>query len=288
MTEAMKDQASVLREMVKASGRRARVIAVTGGKGGVGKTILPVNLAMACAQLGKRSLVIDADLGLANTDIVLDVASASNLSHVVKGTREMQDVVVKTKWGIDLIPGASGLGEMAALPKSDLLRLAEGFRTLEASQDLIFFDTGAGIGPGVLTFALAAHQMILVTTAEPTAVTDAYATLKLLLQQGFRGKCSLVVNMAGSLAEAAQCARGVGKVATQFLKFKVDWLGYLLRDPVVSLAVKRRQPFLSLFPKSCAAEGVRMLASRLLAGRTEDDDGTAPGFIHRLVKVLGG
>src|SRR3984957_14528486 len=175
----MIDQASQLRRIVRQTSR-ATVIAVTSGKGGVGKSNIAVNLAIKFASVGKRVVLMDADLGLANTDVLCNIDLPSNLSHVIPRKRELSDVMVDGPGGFRLIGGASGLARMADLSDYDRQRLVSAMADLEARTDVILIDTGAGISPNVLSFTRSADQVLVVTTPEPTAITDAYAVIKVI------------------------------------------------------------------------------------------------------------
>src|SRR3954447_16522594 len=175
----MVDQAAQLRSLVRQR-RRASVIAVTSGKGGVGKSNVAVNLAIQLSKAGKRVVLLDADLGLANVDVLCNVDLTTNLSHVIARKKELREVMVDAPGGFRLIGGASGLARMADLADADRQRLVEALAELEQTADVILIDTGAGISPNVLTFTRAADHVLVVTTPEPTAITDAYAVIKVI------------------------------------------------------------------------------------------------------------
>src|SRR5918992_1295006 len=204
------DQATQLRSMVNRH-RRASVIAITSGKGGVGKSNIAVNLAIKFATVGKDVVLLDADLGLANADVLCNIDLPTNLSHVIARKKELREVMVKAPGGFSLIGGASGLARMADLTDADRQRLVDALAELEERADVILIDTGAGISPNVLTFTRAADHVLVVTTPEPTAITDAYAVVKVVSKRG-AGKSSyyepagrrvsLLVNQARSPGEA--------------------------------------------------------------------------------------
>src|SRR6266513_2764157 len=233
------DQAASLRTMM---GQRAsaNVIAVTSGKGGVGKSNVAVNLAIKFASAGKTVVLLDADLGLANADVLCNIDLPCNLSHVIARKKELRDVMVRAPGGFHLIGGASGLARMADLTDFDRQRLVDALGELEQQCDIILVDTGAGISPNVLSFTRAADHVMVVTTPEPTAITDAYAMVKVLSRDSAERRVSLLVNQAQSAAEAKAVHDRIAHVAKQFLKVSVLEAGYVLADEQVPLAVRRR------------------------------------------------
>ncbi|MCY0886026.1 MAG: P-loop NTPase, partial [Firmicutes bacterium] len=213
-------QGGRIREQIRQGGSSgARVLAITSGKGGVGKTTLAVNLALDLVLKGERVILLDADLGLANVNILLGIEPRHTLWDVVEGSRGLADIVEPGPYGLKLVPGASGLAALARLDPPTLDALVSGFRELDRACDWLIADTGAGIAPGVLAFALAADAVLVVTQPEPTALTDAYGLIKALWAEGYTGAVQLVVNrvrnerqgleVAGRLKELARRALGV-------------------------------------------------------------------------------
>src|SRR6185369_15597270 len=212
------DQATHLRAIARRSEKRAQTIAITSGKGGVGKTNLSVNLASVLAAMRRRVVLLDADLGLANADILCNVQPRFNLAHVVAGQRQLSEVLTPTPAGFSLIPGASGLAKMADLSKSDRRRIITELEAVDETADALIIDTGAGIGRNVLSFTSTADHVVIVTTPEPTAITDAYAVMKVLVRCGTAGRISVMVNMTKSRDEAKHVHERISSVARQFLK----------------------------------------------------------------------
>ena len=274
------DQASQLRSMVRQR-RRANVIAVTSGKGGVGKSNVSVNLAIKLAAAGKDVVLLDADLGLANADVLCSIDLPFNLSHVISRKKELREVMVKAPGGFRLIGGASGLARMADLSDADRNRLVTALAELEHQTDVIVIDTGAGISPNVLAFTRAADHVLVVTTPEPTAITDAYAVIKVLSRDGDQRRVSLLVNQVRSADESRQVHDRIAKVARQFLGVTVFEAGYIFTDEHVQLAVRRRQPFVLASPKCPASACMTQLASRLQQGVASAYNG---GFFNRMGK----
>ena len=255
------DQAAPLRQMVsESSPSRAQVVAVTSGKGGVGKSCVAVNLAARLAQMGRRAVLMDADLGTANVDVLCNVFASDSLAHVVAGRRTLGQTMIDAPGGFRLIPGASGLGQMAALSEFERTRLIDQMRELEDEADLIIIDTGAGISPNVLGFALSAHRLIVVTTPEPTSITDAYAMIKTVSQRRQDCNLSILVNMVHSEAEGRSVFDRIDTVCRRFLNLTVGYAGYLLYDPRVSLAVHRRRLFVLDAPQCSASRCIERLA----------------------------
>ena len=245
---------------------RASVIAITSGKGGVGKTNVAVNLAIQLASAGKSVVLLDADLGLANADVLCNIDLPANLSHVISRRKDLNEVLVKAPGGFSLIGGASGLARMADLTDSDRQRIVAAMGELEASNDVILIDTGAGISPNVLAFTRAADHVLVVTTPEPTAITDAYAVVKVISRDNADRRVSLLVNQARNAAEARVVHERIAKVARQFLRVRLFDAGFIPADEQVSLAVRRRTPFLLAAPKCGASLAVSQLAMRLEQG----------------------
>lgn len=268
------DQAGDLRRLVEARrqevrrhcGNGPRTVAVLSGKGGVGKSNLALALTCALADSGNRVVLLDADLGMANIDLLCGIGGRFNLSHVVDGSRRLDEVVVPLEENVEILPGGSGLKDLADLDDTELSGVIDSLGLLEDKADIVILDTGAGIHKGVLAFALAADTTILVTTPEPTSVRDAYGVLKSLEGASPEGKeLLLVVNMAGSGGEAREVAGRILTASHQFLGRSPVYLGHVLRDDAVGRAVRLRRPFYRLFPSAPAGLCVRRLADDLLA-----------------------
>jgi flagellar biosynthesis protein FlhG len=280
----MIDQAEQLRSLVRER-RRASVIAVTSGKGGVGKSNVSVNLAIQLASAGKQVVLLDADLGLANADVLCNVDLPCNLSHVIARRKELHEVMVDAPGGFKMIGGASGLARMADLSDDDRQRLVNAMAELEQNFDVILVDTGAGISPNVLSFTRAADHVLVVTTPEPTAITDAYAVVKVLARDNGERRVSLLVNQVRSANEAKVVHARISQVAKQFLGVSVLDAGYMVHDEAVPTAVRRRTPFVLGQPKCAASQCVAQLAMRLeqgVAGAVHDNG----GFFARMGRWL--
>ena len=279
------DQADNLRKLMRQV-RQTRTIAVTSGKGGVGKSNIALNLSVLLSAAGARVALVDADLGLANLDVLLDVSAGYNLAHVVRGDRRLEEVLVDLPCGVQLVPGASGLARMAQLNEFERAGLVEQLTGLEADNDFIVVDCGAGIGPEMLQFASAADNVIVVTTPEPTAITDGYAVLKVLTRRDFEGSLSVLVNFASGRQEARATFSRIADVARQFLGVTVFNAGYVLDDPRVPESVRRREPFVLAYPRCDASRCLAALANKLGPGGALAK--RQVGFFRRIANWFGG
>lgn len=269
----MRDQAEKLRELVneQANTRQAtstsgaRMIAVTSGKGGVGKTNLAVNLSLNLANLGKRVLLIDTDLGLANIDLILGITPEYHLGHFFTGERRLSEIVMEGPLGLKVIAGGSGFQELADISDWQLEKCINEISGLEKELDLIIFDTGAGISTKVIRFIIATEEIIVVTTPEPTAIADAYGVIKVLSRENPNSKVYIVANMVAKEEEGHQVLNRLMMVAERFLDFPVEPLGMIFYDPAVLQAVKEQQPFSILNPQAKASLNVLQLAQKILS-----------------------
>lgn len=243
---------------------RLLTVAVTGGKGGIGKTNLVTNLAVVMARMGKKVLLLDGDFSLANVDLLLGLVPRYNLYDVVSGHRRIDEVVLTGEAGIRILPAASGVEEMAALDDYRREVLIRSLENLAADRDVLLIDTGSGIHRQNLRLAQMADEILVMTTPEPTAFSDAYATIKVLCNRRLARPPRLVVNMARSEAEALRVARRVARVAGQFLGFEPELYGVIPEDEAVPRAVKAQEPFVKVYEDAPATVGVRELAKRLL------------------------
>ena len=260
------DQADTLRELLgkpRDAGHPLRVIAVTSGKGGVGKTNVSVNLATLAAAQGLRVLLIDADLGLANSHIVMGVAPRYHLGHLLDGTVGVDEVLTAGPHGLRMLSAASGVQEMTRLDDAQKLRLVTALDPLDERFDLVLIDCGAGIGDNVVFFAGAAQMTLLVVTPEPTSLTDAYAAVKVLSQQAGVRHFNVVVNTAPNEASAREIFDTLTSVTNRFLNARVRYLGFLPRDENMHRAIMAQRPLVDLFPQSPSSRSLAALADRL-------------------------
>ncbi len=260
-----KTQASVeeLARMAVEKKKSATVIAVASGKGGVGKTNISANLAICLAAMGKKVAVFDADIGLANLDVIMGVTVKYNLSHFLKGRKSIDEICTSTSSGVDVICGVAGAGGIAEMDEFKKQRLMCELESLAENYDVIIVDTAAGIGKTVMAFCQAADHALLVTTPEPTAITDVYVLIKAMTLKGYENKISLLVNMADSINEGRKVYRQVAAAAEQFLNVRISNAGILVRDSHVTEAVKKRVPLVLAFPKCGATQSLLTMAARL-------------------------
>jgi flagellar biosynthesis protein FlhG len=270
----------------------ARAIAVTSGKGGVGKSNLAVNLAVVMSRLGQRVCVLDADLGLANIDVLCNLTPKRTLQHVVAGHARLAEVMLLGPGGFRLVPGASGVAGMADLGPRQRAHVFEQLEALEQVADVIIIDCAAGISANVLAFATAAHTVLVTTTPEPTAVTDAYGMVKSLVRKRADARIHLVVNMVDDPEEARGLHERMNRVTGSFLRRTVGLAGTIPRDPAVPEAVRFRLPFALYDPDGPATRAVERLAGRV--GRLAGIDGLEPepaergSFFARVASWLRG
>jgi flagellar biosynthesis protein FlhG len=257
------DQAAKLREMMKTFSPRAKVITLTSGKGGVGKTVTAINLALCLAATGKRVMLVDADLGLANVDVLLGVNRPYNLYHVLVGEVPLNDIIIDHPTGLQIIPGGSGLAKLANLSEFERQRLLQILSDLQNHSDIVIFDTAAGINKNVMAFVDLADLVMVVTTPEPAAITDAYAMIKTAVQQQTQGRLCVLLNRVSSRHEARTCQQRLQQVAKRFLDVNIFDAGYILEDPYVSQAVRTRKPFVLESPKCQASYCMMSLAAKL-------------------------
>ena len=284
----MADQAERLREIVKENNTNnnpARVITITSGKGGVGKTNFAVNLGIALSKLGQKVLLVDADLGLANVDVMLGLISKYNLGHVLLGERKIADIIINGPAGMRIIPGGSGMYKLANLGDKKLTQCLEYLNQLEKETDIILIDTGAGLSKNVLKFVLAAGEVIIVTTPEPTAITDAYGIIKVITASKRDLPIQVVVNMVKNEKEAEEVMERLSAVSQRFLGMDLEKLGFIPLDAVVPKAVKEQQPFILGYPRSIVAQNISQIATKLVNGDTRVLSGSVP-FFQRLLGIF--
>ncbi len=263
-----------------------QVWAISSGKGGVGKTNLAVNLAIAWQKLGYKVLLFDGDLGLANVDVLLGICPQENILQVFEGKRSLKDLLIKGPHDLLILPASSGVTKLTHLNERQKLRLLEEFEDLEEEVDIVILDTPAGISENVLYFNMASQERILVVTPEPTSITDAYALIKVLCQRYAVKNFHLVVNRAQHIGQGRQVYSQLVKVIEKFLGgVSLNLLGILPLDPVVTRAVRAQQPFLDLYPQARISQSVRLLAQELIALDGHPMDGGLKFFARKIMGV---
>tara|TARA_B110000211_G_scaffold133030_2_gene152584 strand:+ start:9788 stop:10630 length:843 start_codon:yes stop_codon:yes gene_type:complete len=259
----MIDQASGLRKMQDP--QHIKVIAVSGGKGGVGKTNVSLNTAISLAKLGKRVLVLDADLGLANVDVMLGLRVQRNLSHVLSGECELDDIIIQGPAGINIIPATSGTQSMVDLTPSEHAGLIRAFSDMQTKFDILIVDTAAGISDMVLSFCRASQDVLLVVCDEPTSITDCYALMKLLSRDHGLFKFKVVANMVRSPKEGQQLFAKLSKVTDRFLDVTLELVAVIPYDENIRKSVRKQQAIVEAFPDSPASVSLKSLAKNIIS-----------------------
>ena len=252
------DQAAGLRRMKRH--KPVRVIAVTSGKGGVGKTSVSVNLSMAFSAKGRNVLLMDADLGMANIDVMLGLNPSYNLQHVVRGERSLQEVIVPGPMGIQVVPASSGIKHMTELNDQEHAGLIRAFSELHDSVDTLIIDTAAGISSHVVSFCQAAQEVLVVVCDEPASITDAYALIKLLSREHGIRRMHVLANMVGSVQEGRDLFEKLSRVSNRFLDVTLSFLGVLPYDEYMKKAIQRQKTVMEVFPRSRSAMAFKNLA----------------------------
>ncbi len=264
----LNDQAAGLRAMhsnqaQEPAPKPVRVIAVASGKGGVGKTNVSVNLAVSLSKIGNRVLLMDADMGLANVDIMLGLQTDYNLSHVLDGQKELRDVMVEGPAGVKVIPAASGVRRMAQLSAMENAGIINAFSELNGDLDVLIVDTAAGIADSVVSFCRAAQEVVVVVTDEPASITDAYALIKVLSRDYKLSKFRLLANMSRSPAHGQQLYEKLARVCEQFLDVTIDYLGTVPFDHDLREAVQKQVPVTVHRPNSVSSKAFQAMAQKI-------------------------
>lgn len=263
----------------------ARVIAVTSGKGGVGKTNIVANLGYAFARMGKKVLILDADLGLGNLDVLLGLAPKYNLSHVIMGEKSVSDIIVEGPGDMLILPASSGIQELTQLTPQQKIEILSELDGMIDSVDLLLIDTAAGISSNVMDFSVTAQEIIVVVSPEPTAITDAYALMKVLSLKYAEKSCKVIVNLAGTAQQGREVFRQLNLVAERFLDMTVDYIGSVLFDANVTQGVKQQKLVSNLYPDSRASKCFENLARKICTQPPENVPSDDSNFFwHHLIE----
>lgn len=271
----MHDQATRLREMalnlknsiefeILNPLKKTRVIVVSSGKGGVGKSTLALNLSLCMAMQGKRIVLMDADMGLANIDVMLGLVPKYNLYHVVQKQNSIYDIIIKGSENLDIIPGGSGIAELANLSENQLRYIIQEVSKIDGSYDYMLVDTGAGISSQVLCFLLAADEVIIITTPEPTSFTDAYGLIKSIDKLNYKGKINLIMNKVRNDNEGIQLAQKFRTVSAKFLNRDINILGFIHSDSRFEDYTRRQEVLVRELPKSSLARSINLITEKIL------------------------
>lgn len=294
----MRDQAEKLRQLVRSACNtcqssvikggtvKARVIAITSGKGGVGKTNFTVNLALALASYGKRVLIIDADLGTANVDLILGCSPRANILKLLEQDIIAEDIITDGPRGIKFMSGGSGIYQLANLEEFQLHQLVTKITAFDSWADIILIDTGAGLNRTVLNFVIAADEVVIVTTPEPTSITDAYAMMKAYAANRGRAPLRLVVNRVNDADEGQLVVDKLIRVAFKFLSLPIESLGFVFEDRNMVRAVKQQKPLLLSFPDTVSARCIEHIAERLLSGKDIIQYNGIRGFFQKFLEIV--
>ncbi|MBY0218677.1 MinD/ParA family protein [Paenibacillus illinoisensis] len=291
----MKDQAASLRSLVSApsaldktlrSGRSSKILTIASGKGGVGKSNFTLNFALALQTLGRKVLVFDADIGMANIDVLMGTSSPYNLYHLLYRQKSIQEIIQLGANGLPYIAGGSGMKELFSLSDRDLEFFAEQVEMVAQEMDYVIFDTGAGLSRENMKFIGAADECMIITTPEPTSITDAYALVKVMHGQENATPFRMVVNRVENEQESEQVADKIAGVAKRFLQTDIPLLGYVSEDPNVVKAVKRQVPYSLAYPHSKASRDIQRLALRYLAEPAVNEAGALTGIRGFMKKWL--
>jgi flagellar biosynthesis protein FlhG len=242
--------------------KTVRTIAVASGKGGVGKTNITANLAIGLSRLRKKVLILDADLGLSNIDVILNLAAKYNINHLFTGEKRLKDLVVDGPGGVKILPASSGIQELTALDEFQRLRLIEEFDSYDDDVDYLLIDTSSGISSNVAFFCMAAQEIIIVTSAEPTAMTDAYALMKVLFTKYQEKNFRVLVNNVKDEKEAHEVFKRLSIAAEKFLCISLDYIGFVPHDNCVPKAVRQQRALLDAYPGSAASSSLLNLSEK--------------------------
>jgi flagellar biosynthesis protein FlhG len=262
------------------------IYTIASGKGGVGKTNVVVNLAIALQKRGKKVLIIDADLGMANVDVILGLYPQSTLYDVLFHGKSFEETIINGPEGIKILPGGSGIMEMATLSVEKQEAIAHEFLTLE-DIDIILIDTGAGISKNLLSFITFSQELIIVTTPEPTALTDAYSVIKVMANYKLKDKIQIIINKCPNGISAINTYEKLRKTTDAFLKVQLVSIGYILEDPRVVNSVMKQIPFVIQYPQCIASKCIDTIADKILGQKNSIKIKSIQEVYNRLLKVFG-
>lgn len=262
-----------------------RIIAMTSGKGGVGKSTLSVNLAISMAKMGKKVLLFDGDLGLANINVLMGIIPEHNIYEVMKGKKKLKDIIVSTSFGIDIIAGANGISQLANIDETQRNTFMDQLVGLEG-YDIMMIDTGAGVGANVIGLVLPADEIVVVTTPEPTAITDAYGMIKSIVVNSADKNINLIVNRVPSAVEAKRVADRLTSISSQFLKTDVKSVGFVFEESLVQKSIRSQRPHVSLYPGSRSSACMNHIAARILNVDIDSISGSGIlGFFQNFLNI---
>ncbi len=256
--------------------KMVRTIAVASGKGGVGKTNITASLAVALRKLNKKVLIFDADLGLSNIDVILNLAAKYNIDHLFKGDKKLKDLIIEGPHGIKVLPASSGIQELTTLDEFQRLRLIEEFESYDDNIDYLLIDTSSGISSNVAFFCMAAQEIVIVTSPEPTALTDAYALIKVLFTKYQEKNFKVLVNNVQDRKEAVEIYNRLSTAAEKFLSISLEYIGHVTHDISVRKAVRQQRAFMDLYPDTAASINLMEITEKL----NKDNNHTIKGSLQ--------
>lgn len=273
--EKLREKALQVRQQIEAELNRelkqTRVIVITSGKGGVGKSTLALNIALSMCSMGKKVILMDADLGMANIDIMLGLVPQYNLYHMMLERKSLKDIIISGPDGLSIIPGGSGISELANLKEEQLRHILVELGKLDGEYDYMIIDTGAGISNNVISFVLASDDVIVITTPEPTSLTDAYGIVKIASRDNYKGNLFLLVNRVTSDTEGVMVGEKLRIIVKRFLDMDIKILGYITNEPLIEEGIRRQEAFIKIFPKSMAAGDINRITRYLIKGCENND-----------------
>lgn len=290
------DQAKKLREIMNSNtsktvdkvttSKRAKVISISSGKGGVGKTNFAINFAISLKKLGSEVVIIDADIGLGNVEILSGVTLKHTISDIIFSNKNIMDIMGDGPEGIKIISGGSGLKELALLNDENLSYLISEIDKLQSIVDYIVIDTGAGISPVVIDFIMASNEVIVVSTGDPTSIMDSYILIKSLVTSGFKGHINIVANLIKNRNEANEVYSKLNNASNNFLRVQTNYLGYIERNDIVNNAVRNQVPFTVSHPLSSTSKKVMGIAENIIGGKVQNELIDNISFAKRLLSIF--
>lgn len=284
----MLDQADKLRKLASQNTNAAskpRIITITSGKGGVGKSNVVVNLAITLQKMGKRVLIFDADIGMGNDDVLMGFLPKYNIFDIILDNKNIEEVVIKGPFGVQLLPGGSGLSRIEDLTEEQRTAFMNKLNSLE-NLDYILMDTGAGINRSVLGFISSCEELIILTTPEPTSLTDAYSLLKAVSHFKLKNKAEVIINKAMDEKEAVITYNKFNNAVSNFLKVKLNYLGMVSDDRKVVMAVRSQQPFTVIYPTCDASRNIISIAEKLIGNSSQSEGTGFQGFFKKLFNIF--
>ncbi|MBU5437688.1 MinD/ParA family protein [Tissierella sp. MSJ-40] len=293
----MIDQADKLRRLMKKSKneksteknkseKRAKVLAITSGKGGVGKTNFALNFSISLQKLGYEVIIFDADVGLANVEILSGVNLKSSISDIILLNKDINEVIAKGPEGIKMVSGGSGLKELALLNEENMLKMLKEIKKLQSTADFIIIDTGAGISSVVLDFVMASDEVIIVTTPDPTSIMDSYTLIKSLSSYGFKEKLNIITNMVDDKSEGKEVFNKLNNATFNFLRIQLNYLGYIERTNIINNAVRNQIPFIVSNPNSIVSKKLNNMTINYTSNRVIKEDNENKSFAEKLLHIF--